>query len=76
MKLIEYLKETNTTPIQFARQIGTSVPTVRRYLNGSRKPNDAILPRIVKETNNAVTANDFWMPSRDDSGAALNSAGC
>ena len=88
MKLSDYLKITNTTPSQFANRIGTAVPTVRRYLNGTRKPKLDILRRIYKETNGAVSSVDFWdVGGSDDdqessifpatlNGAVLIPAGC
>lgn len=61
MKLSDYLKHTNTTPSEFAHRIGTSVPSVRRYLDGSRKPSSEIVKRIITETDGAVMPNDFWI---------------
>lgn len=63
MKLEEWLRDTNTTDAVFAHRIGTSVISVRRYLNGTRKPACEVMRKIHTVTDGAVTANDFWLPT-------------
>lgn len=66
--LSEYLKLADATADEqaerirrFAARIKVDVVTVRRYLSGSRRPSWEVLPRIVKETKGAVTADDFML---------------
>lgn len=63
MQLSEWLKLRNITAAEFAGRIGVSPMAVSRYLSGQRRPDwDIVLPKIVKETGGAVTANDFLSP--------------
>lgn len=59
MKLAAYLKCVETSPVQFAEQIGVDRTTVYRWLRGARVPNRDTLERIRMETKGRVTANDF-----------------
>lgn len=59
MRLQEYLASTSTSRADFALQIGVSVETVRRYLNG-RVPDSRIMAQIIEATSGKVTANDFF----------------
>jgi DNA-binding transcriptional regulator YdaS (Cro superfamily) len=44
----------------FAKSIGVSAETVRRYLNGERIPDKKRMSRIALATHGQVTANDFF----------------
>lgn len=61
MKLAEWLDVSNTTDAELAHRIGTSVISVRRYLNGTRKPASVVMRKIHSVTDGEVTANDFWL---------------
>jgi hypothetical protein len=59
MQLRSYLLAKNLTPLEFGRRIGLAHPNgVYRYLAG-RMPADRFLVVINRETEGAVTANDF-----------------
>ena len=59
MTLREYLKQTGTSRAQLAEQIGVSVESIRRYLNG-RVPERVVMESIITATDGKVTANDFF----------------
>lgn len=44
----------------FGKRIDRSGEAVRRYANGDRIPDRVTMPKIVRETNGGVTANDFF----------------
>jgi DNA-binding transcriptional regulator YdaS (Cro superfamily) len=60
MKLAQYLKDHSIHPADFAKSIGVSKETVRRYIVGDRRPARKKLPVIVEATKGEVTANDFF----------------
>jgi transcriptional regulator with XRE-family HTH domain len=60
MKLQEYLDRTSTSRPEFAKTIGVSEETVRRYVLGKRIPEKDIMEKIAEVTGLAVTANDFF----------------
>jgi transcriptional regulator with XRE-family HTH domain len=60
MKLDQYLSETSETHTEFAKRVGVSAETVRRYLAGERIPNKKMMSRIALMTGCRVTANDFF----------------
>jgi transcriptional regulator with XRE-family HTH domain len=60
MRLNDYLEASGTTPSAFARRLGVSSETVRRYCEGTRIPRPEIMRRIVEATDNKVTPNDFF----------------
>lgn len=60
MTLKEWLEAHGLTPAQFAPRIERTTEAVRRYAAGERIPDRDTMPRIVKETSGAVTANDFF----------------
>jgi transcriptional regulator with XRE-family HTH domain len=60
MKLSDYLQRTSTSRREFAKTIGVSSETVRRYIAGTRIPEKEVMEKIAVETGNAVTANDFF----------------
>lgn len=60
MNLRPYLEENEISPAQFAREIRVETASVHRYLCGERIPRREIMERIVRATNGAVQANDFF----------------
>lgn len=65
MKLETYLARTGTRREAFAASIGTNVPTVTRYITGSRRPHWDVMQRIVEATGGCVMPNDF-LASEDE----------
>lgn len=59
MKLQDYIAEERLTASQFAGMIGVDPISVRRYLNGDRRPDWEVMDRIVKVTHGRVTPSDF-----------------
>lgn len=60
MKLHKWLQREKLTPDKFGKLIGAkSKSTVRRYLDGSRKPNEKYLRNIKRITGGKVTADSF-----------------
>lgn len=60
MTLEQYLRHEELTPSEFARQIGVSPETVRRYTAGERTPDKIRMTKIAEATGFRVTANDFF----------------
>jgi transcriptional regulator with XRE-family HTH domain len=60
MKLSDYLERTSTSRHEFAKTIGVSSETVRRYVAGTRIPEKEIMEKIAEVTALQVTANDFF----------------
>lgn len=60
MKLSDYLTHNSISPADFAKSIGVSKETVRRYIVGDRRPEREKLHTIAEATNGEVTANDFF----------------
>ena len=56
----DYLAEAQITRAQFARTLGVSQETVRRYLLGERIPDKEKMAKIALATGCKVTANDFF----------------
>lgn len=59
MRLSDYLTQNNITDAVFAEKIGVTRQAVHRYRNGGRRPDWATMAAIVRETNDAVTPDDF-----------------
>ena len=59
MKLADWLESNNLTASAFAEQLGVSVSTVTRCMNGQRRPEWQTLDAIYKATGGQVTPNDF-----------------
>lgn len=65
MKLSDWLKgdeeagRPRVTHAEFARRIGSSVTLITAYVDGSVWPGREKMEAIVRETDGAVTANDF-----------------
>jgi TorA maturation chaperone TorD len=60
MKLSRYLEETKLTVSAFARKAGLQVSTVHRAVHGSVMPSEATIRAIVRATDGAVRADDFY----------------
>lgn len=60
MQLANYLTANSISPHEFAKTIGVSRETVRRYLAGERRPELDKLHTIARVTDGQVTANDFF----------------
>lgn len=60
MTLAEYLARASLSRPQFARKIGVSPETVRRYIDCGRVPTPRIMAKIIGETDGKVTADDFF----------------
>jgi transcriptional regulator with XRE-family HTH domain len=60
MRLAKYLTEKSLTSVDFAKKIGVSGESIRRYLRGDRRPSPEVMKRIARRTNGEVTANDFY----------------
>jgi transcriptional regulator with XRE-family HTH domain len=60
MKLAEYLEKNHLSAVEFARSLKISSQRVGAYVRGERIPRPAMLQRIIKATNQQVTANDFY----------------
>lgn len=60
MQLLAYLTENGLSDAEFAARIGVSRQAVHRYKTGSRIPDRPTMVRISKETENQVTADDFF----------------
>jgi transcriptional regulator with XRE-family HTH domain len=58
--LQDYLTHADIDRAQFARNIGVSAETVRRYIIGERIPDKERMSRIALATDGQVTANDFF----------------
>jgi DNA-binding transcriptional regulator YdaS (Cro superfamily) len=59
MTLGHYLQRQKLTPLAFARLIGVSDESVRRYVRG-RVPESDIMRRIIRTTAGRVMPNDFF----------------
>ena len=59
MDLQGWLKHTHTSVRSFADAIGVDQATVRRYVNGTRKPSLVVLKRILAETKGEVGIDAF-----------------
>lgn len=62
--LAQFLNESGQTPEQFAVSIDVDPVTVRRYLNGTRRPSWIVMPRIVAATAGRVTADSFLLAAK------------
>lgn len=60
MKLDAYLKSEQLARADFAKVIGVSSETVRRYIAGTRIPEREVMEKIALATDCQVTANDFF----------------
>lgn len=61
MKLKDYLSASGKTHAEFAEEIGVSVQSLYRYINGERIPDRDTMPKIMRATGEQVTANSFYL---------------
>lgn len=59
MILADWLKQQNIRRRDFAARIGVSPIMITEYCNGSAWPKRETMIAIARETDGAVTANDF-----------------
>jgi transcriptional regulator with XRE-family HTH domain len=59
MTLSDFLAQHEIPDAVFAERIGVTRQSLHRYKSGDRRPEWDVLERIVRETNGAVTPNDF-----------------
>jgi transcriptional regulator with XRE-family HTH domain len=64
MKLAEYLQQEKISPAQFAAKLSKPASTISRVLKEQRTPTLDLMDAIAKETNGAVTPNDFLSDHR------------
>jgi transcriptional regulator with XRE-family HTH domain len=64
MQLAQWLTQHGVSYAAFGKRIGRSRAAVERYAKGARMPDSSTMPRIVAETDGAVTANDFYAAPR------------
>lgn len=69
MKLNDYLEHKGIKPQEFADSMGVAMQSVYRWLNGERRPDWDLLPRLIELTDGEVTANDFVDWSESDCGS-------
>lgn len=60
MRLLTYLRSTDTTRAAFARAVGVSPATVTRWCDGSRRPDPRQLRAIMRVTRGRVGPDDFY----------------
>lgn len=60
MTLKDWLAENEVSRAEFGRRIERSIEAVRRYETGERVPDKETMSRIFRETDGAVTPNDFF----------------
>ncbi len=61
MQLGPWLKTNSINAVEFGRRIGLKEPnSIYRYIQGTRRPATRMIEAIFKETNGAVTPNDFF----------------
>lgn len=65
-KLLVYLETRGVMQQHFAKRIGVSGPTLRRYLNDLAKPSIDIAIKIEKETEGKVKVLDWADPKLKD----------
>ncbi len=60
MKLGTYLSTNSIAHSHFGKRVGVSHVHIGRLVRGERKPSIDLVERIFRETDGAVTANDFF----------------
>ena len=69
MNLDNYLSNHGLSPAEFAKRIGVTDESVRRYTHGRRHPRPEIMRRIVAATDGQVGPQDFLDASEDGEAA-------
>ncbi len=67
MRLSEYLHEPGAAAV-FARRLGVAVQNVYRWRDGACRPRPKMMRRIERETEGAVTLQDFFADERAHQG--------
>lgn len=70
MRLSEYLDRLDISHKEFAARIGTSAEAVRLLARGDRRPRQATLDAIIRETGGKVRIEDFYGPAEPAKGHA------
>ena len=65
MTLDEWIRRQGVTREHVAREIGVSVVSVCRYVNGARVPRRGVIAKIKALTGDAVTADSFMRGETD-----------
>jgi ribosome-binding protein aMBF1 (putative translation factor) len=60
MTLGEWIKREGISPTDLAKRMNKPQPTIARYINGQRIPEQPIMKEIFEITSGAVTPNDFY----------------
>lgn len=60
MTLAVFLADRKISLTEFARRIGSTTESVRRYRNHDHIPTREMMLRIFEETDGLVTPNDFY----------------
>lgn len=60
MKLKDYRKQKHLTQMQLAKLLDIDDTTVSKLESGTVQPSMALLQKIMKVTNKAVTAEEFF----------------
>jgi transcriptional regulator with XRE-family HTH domain len=63
-KLAAWMQRNGKTAEDVGVILGVDAVTVRRYMNGDRRPRWAMFPAIREMTNNEVGASDFEPDAR------------
>ena len=59
MDLLSYFRKTGIRPVAFARRVGVSYESIRRYGLGEMMPRPAVAEKIRKLSGGQVRADDF-----------------
>ena len=65
MRLADYLRDRKIRNADFAKRIGRSDASVSRLARGLQRPDWDTLEAIRRETEGAVTANDFHSSAQE-----------
>ncbi|MFC0407945.1 helix-turn-helix domain-containing protein [Roseomonas elaeocarpi] len=60
MKLLDWLRTTNTAGYELARRVGCSPATISRVSRGLTRPEGDLVTAIARETGGAVLPNDLF----------------
>jgi transcriptional regulator with XRE-family HTH domain len=65
MRLGQYMAGRGVNDAALARDLGVTAAAVGRYRNGKRLPSPAVMKKIRRLTDGAVTADDFYPDETD-----------
>lgn len=66
MKLADWLTSHKITRTEFAKRIGVTPALITSYCNGSVWPGREKMEAVHRETDGAVTANDFMQSQQPE----------